>query len=1467
MRIKLAPKAFEQVFSGLNLSANVRTNLRESYVSNIMFVKNTKTFVVDINAPSVVDEDCLEHFKSDIRDNFPFAEKIELNIKYDMGDSLPEARIAMYWDSLLKSIRRRSVYAFMALNDCKRSLCDEKYVIELKNNSAYMLSKMHIDDYIRDMFKKRLDLPLKIELVNGEPVEMINFIKEYTPEDLVRLSEQRAEQTEEKTQAKDGKKQEKGAKTAPAPKPAAPQKDGLYKKRSPRSSVNTEEITVPVTKINDLRVFEQEYAVSGRIIFVETTETRKGDLIVKFGITDKSNSVMAKFFTKPEDFEEEFADMIKADKYATIMGTYSVDAYERNEPVIMVKQINKAEAPVVRTDDEEVKRVELHLHTKMSMMDAVTSATDYINRAKYWGHKAIAITDHGVVQAYPEAAIAAKKADIKVLYGVEGYLVDDTTAVAKNVIDHPLDGKFVVFDIETTGLSQNADKIIEIGAVKIENGVITDRFSSFINPHQLLEPKIIKLTNINDEMLAEAKDDIDVIPRFLEFIEGSVLVAHNAPFDTGFMRRWCKLNNYKFDYGFIDTVEFSKVVMPNLENYKLETVCEELDVDLHNHHRAVNDAEATADLFLKEIEIVKKDGVSTVKQLNEYAVSRINPRMIPKYYHIIILVKNMKGLRNLYELISDTHLVYYNKRPKLPKSKLIEMREGLIIGSACEAGDLFNAVFDEYNEEIIKDLVEFYDYLEIQPVGNNRFMINNKSRSGKCVESEEELYELNKKIVALGDKYNKPVAATCDAHFLDPEDEIYRRIVQTGEGFEDVDNQPPLFYRNTREMLDEFSYLGEEKAYEVVVTNTNMIADWIEDVKPVRDGTYPPKMPNAEEDLVRITHEKAKEIYGDPLPQIVSERLEKELNSIIKHGFSVLYIIAQKLVWNSMENGYIVGSRGSVGSSFVATMAGITEVNPLDPHYICPNCKYSDFESEEVKANAGNSGFDLPDKDCPVCGTKLKKNGQAIPFETFLGFDGDKEPDIDLNFSGEYQQRAHRYCETLFGDGHVFKAGTIGTLQDKTVFGYVLKYCEQRGITMSNAEKMRLALGCVGVKRTTGQHPGGLIIVPDDETIYNFTPVQHPANEFTSVVRTTHFDYHSIHDNLLKLDMLGHDVPTIIRMFHDITGFNPLDVPMDDKATISLFTSPDALGVTREQINCNTGSLGLPEFGTSFVRQMLEETQPNSFSDLVRISGLSHGTDVWTGNAQELINNGTATIKEIIPTRDDIMVYLIIKGLEKSLAFNIMEKVRKGKGLTPEHEAAMREHGVPEWYIDSCKKIKYMFPKGHAVAYVTNTFRIGYFKINYPYAFYAATFSVKVEDFDYNTMSFGIERVKEKMAEIAAKGDAKTAKDKTMNTTLELVHEMYVRGLKFDRMNLYNSDAKKFKVTDNGLLPPLCTIQGLGENAALSIVKAREEKPFENVEDFRKRTGLGKTLIELLREAHMFDGMEESSQLSLFSML
>ena len=968
-------------------------------------------------------------------------------------------------------------------------------------------------------------------------------------------------------------------------------------------------------------------------------------------------------------------------------------------------------------------------------------------------------------------------------------------------------------------------------------------------------------------MLAEAEDASVVMPEFLNFIGESVLVAHNASFDVGFVRQWCIENNIKISPTVLDTVELAKTLFPELKNFKLDTVCERLDVSLENHHRAVDDAGATAEIFIRCIPLLKEKGVNKLNQLNTLASEIIDKRMIKQYYHAIILVKNQVGLRNLYELISDAHIKYFLRRPKIPKSELMKFREGLILGSACEAGELYTAIYENQPEEVIREIVDFYDYLEIQPIGNNMFMLNNKSRNGKTVDSVDRLYDINKEIVALGDKYNKPVAATCDVHFIDPEDEIFRRIVQAGDGFKDVDNQAPLYLRTTEEMLEEFKYLGEEKAYEVVVTNTNLIADWLEDVRPISREKCPPIIENSDKQLREITISKAKEIYGDPLPKVVEDRLEIELNSIIDNGYSVLYISAQKLVWDSMEHGYIVGSRGSVGSSFAATMAGITEVNPLEPHYVCPKCKYSDFDSEDVMKYRGSSGFDMPDKNCPVCGTLMHKDGQAIPFQTFLGFKGNKEPDIDLNFSGEYQQQAHRHCEEMFGKDFVFKAGTIGSLQEKTVYGYINKYLElpdHKISVFTSAEKKYIATGCEGIKRTTGQHPGGLVVVPYNNSIYNFCPVQRPANEFTSQVKTTHFDYHSIDQNLLKLDMLGHDVPTILHMYKEMTGFDPLDVPMDDKATLSLFVSPEALGVTREQINCNTGSLGLPEFGTNFVRTMLEETQPSSFSDLVRISGLSHGTDVWTGNAQELIKNGIVTLKEVIPTRDDIMLYLIRMGVENETSFKIMEKVRKGKGLAPEDEAVMREHNVPEWYIDSCKKIKYMFPKGHAVAYVTNTFRIGYFKINYPYAFYAASFYVKADSFDYASMCFGIDKVKDKMNEINALGKAATANDKSMLSLLELVYEMYARGLKFVPIDLYKADATHFIITDEGLMAPFCVLPNLSRDTAPAITAAREDGEFNTIEEFRIRTGIGKTVVQMLKDYGIFKGIPETNQLSLF---
>lgn len=1447
-------KKFSDVFGNLEISANVRSLLKNAIVQEMKYNKNVNEMYIALTSEKVVNESCLSDFRNDIYTNFPFVKDLKLDLKYNVGDIDDKAKVEKYWINILNLVKSSSYVCFSQFKDCEWVMEGNKITFDIGCNCAFIFKAKRIDVQISELLKKRFGLDCKIE-----------FKKNIVKRDNERYQKRMIKAMEE---AEIAVPQEIEQRKSMVPMNSTPQPQGY--KRVKRVSPKISEITGEPKALRFVNREEDSIVARGRVICSEVIETRKGGYIIKADITDNTDSIGVKMFLKADEYTDELIGLVKTGKYITVKGRVEMDRYEQ-ELVIMAAEIAPAKAPPVRGDDAEVKRVELHLHTQMSMMDGINSASDYINRALYWGHKAIAITDHGVVQAYPEALHTAHGKDIKILYGCEIYLVDDLGSVVKNSQGQSLNEEYVVFDLETTGLKKESDKIIEIGAVKVKNGVVIDKYSTFINPQRKLEEKIVKLTGISDDMLADARTENEVMPEFIEFIKGSVLVAHNAGFDVGFVRQWATHNGVELQNTVLDTLELARTLFPELHNHKLDTVCKRLEVSLENHHRAVDDAGATAEIFMKCIDILKEKNIDKLDELNILASETIDKRMIKKYYHAIVLVKSQVGMRNLYELVSKSHIEYYNRRPKMPKSELIKFREGLIIGSACEAGDLYTAVYENQPEETIKELVDFYDYLEIQPLGNNQFMINNQSKNGKSVDSQDRLVELNKKIVELGEKYNKPVVATCDAHFLDPEDEFYRRIIQTGEGFKDVDNQAPLYYRTTDEMLEEFEYLGKDKAYEIVVTNTNMIADSIDDVLPIPKEKCPPSIPGAEEDLRNIAMSKAHEVYGEPLPEVVEKRLERELNCIISNGYAVLYIIAQKLVWDSMDHGYIVGSRGSVGSSFAATMLGITEVNPLAPHYVCPNCKYSDFESEEVKANAGNSGFDLPDKECPVCGTMLKKDGQDIPFETFLGFNGDKEPDIDLNFSGEYQQAAHRYCESLFGEGHVFKAGTIGTVAEKTAYGYVLKYLESRPMAMRKAEMNRLKMGCVGIKRTTGQHPGGLIVVPTDNSIYNFCPVQRPANDFNSTVTTTHFDYHSIDQNLLKLDMLGHDVPTILRMFLDITGFDPLDVPMDDKETISLFTSTKALKVTEEEIDCNTGSLGLPEFGTAFVRQMLLETQPSTFSELVRISGLSHGTDVWVGNAQDLVRDGVATLKEIIPTRDDIMVYLINKGVDNLMAFKIMELVRKGNFMKPKfaadrekYEATMREHNVPEWYIDSCKKIKYMFPKGHAVAYVTNTFRIGYFKINYPYAFYAATFYVKRDDFDYNIMCFGIEKVRETMQEIKQQGKEATAKDKNMLTTLELVLEMYARGLKFVKMDLYESDAVKFKVTDDGLLPPLCTVQGLGANAAQSIVDAREQGEFQTIEELKDRAKLGKTVLQLLRDNGVLDGIPETNQLTLF---
>ncbi|CDF57947.1 PolC-type DNA polymerase III [Thermobrachium celere] len=1205
------------------------------------------------------------------------------------------------------------------------------------------------------------------------------------------------------------------------------------------------------TKISAINETSGVVEIEGEVFKVDIKETKNGKFIFSFYITDYSSSITVKLFPK-NDILDKVKSEISEGKYLKVIGEATFDKFS-NEVVIMAKFIDKKD-PIKRMDTCDQKRVELHLHTQMSGMDGVTSATKLIQRAKEWGHNAIAITDHGVVQAFPEAMDAAKKYGIKVIYGVEGYLVDDGEPIVYNPKDVLLEDEFVVFDIETTGFNPQTEEIIEIGAVKIKNYQIVDRFSVLINPQKEISLEIEKLTGITNEMVSDKQTIEEVLPAFIDFIGEAVLVAHNAKFDTGFIREKCKKLNLPFSFSIVDTLPLARWLLPDLKKHKLNIIAEHLGISLENHHRAVDDAEATAHIFLKFLDMLKERGANKLTEVNELYSGNFDIRKADTY-HIVILVKNYQGLYNLYKLVSMAHCNYFFKRPRIPKSLLEQMRDGLIIGTACEAGQLYRAILNNMPERDIEEIVKFYDYLEIQPIANNMFLYE----SGK-VDSVEKLYEYNKKIVELGEKYNKPVVATGDVHFLDPHDEYFRRILMAGQGYDDADNQAPLYFKTTNEMLEEFSYLGEQKAFEVVVENPNKIADMVEEIKPIPEETFPPKIDGADEEIRKMTMDNAHRIYGEKLPEVVEKRLEKELNSIINNGYAVLYLIAHKLVAKSLSDGYLVGSRGSVGSSFVATMCGITEVNPLPPHYVCPNCKNSEFFLD----GSVGSGVDLPDKNCPVCNTKYKKDGHDIPFEVFLGFEGDKEPDIDLNFSGEYQPIAHKYTEELFGEGHVFRAGTIGTIAEKTAYGFVKNYLEERGLKVSSAEMERLVRGCTGVKRTTGQHPGGIMVVPRDKEIYEFTPIQKPADDINSDVTTTHFDYHSISGRLLKLDILGHDDPTVLRMLQDLTGIDPKEIPLDDKNVIKLFTSTEPLGITQEDINCEVGTLGLPEFGTKFVRQMLIDTQPQNFSDLVRISGLSHGTDVWLNNAQDIIRQGLATLKEVICTRDDIMLYLIYSGVPPKTAFNIMERVRKGKGLRDEDIEIMKQNNVPDWYIQSCNKIKYMFPKGHAVAYVMMAVRIAYFKVYYPEAYYATYFTVRADDFDADLIVKGERAIISKIKEIEALGNNVSQKDKGLLTILEIALEMYKRGLKFIPVDLYKSDATKFLITEEGILPPFRALQGVGENAAKNIVAAREQGPFVSKEDLRIRAKVSKTVIEILDSHGCLKGLPETNQLSLF---
>ncbi len=1223
-------------------------------------------------------------------------------------------------------------------------------------------------------------------------------------------------------------------------------------------------INDPIVKISDLNPESGNVCIDGEIQSMEDKETKSGKVILSIDIYDGTSTMTCKAFL-PGKNAKKIVKRLKGTKAIKLAGRAQMDTFS-NELTIMANTIVVSEplSKTIREDNAEVKRVELHMHTKMSQMDAMTSATELIKRAMKWGMKSIAITDHGVVQAFPEAhkLLGRDNQNMKVIYGVEAYLAPDKENSVTNAKGQSIDTTYCVLDLETTGFSAVTEKITEVGIMKVKNGEVIDEFSCFVNPEKPIPQRVVEVTNITDDMVKDAETIDKVFPKILEFLGDSIIVAHNAKFDVGFLKQNAKVLGYEFDYTVLDTLTLAKDVFPNMKKYKLGKIADELGIKVEVAHRALDDVDTTVKVFNVMLDKLRDRGVTTVEEID--TIGRDENAKKEEYkklntYHAIILAKNYIGLRNLYKLVSLSHLHYFYKKPRILKSLYKKYSEGLILGSACEAGELYQAIELGKSDEEIENIARDYDYLEIQPIGNNDFLVRNG-----VVPDREYLKDINRKIVALGEKLNKLVVATCDVHFMDPQDEIYRRILEAGQGYKDADNQAPLYLRTTEEMLQEFSYLGEEKAYEVVVTNTNKVADMCDLISPISPEKCPPHIPGCEEDIKNIAYKKAHELYGDPLPEIVQTRLDKELNSIISNGYSVMYIIAQKLVWKSNEDGYIVGSRGSVGSSLVAFMTGITEVNSLKPHYRCPNCKYSEFEDYGV----GN-GFDLPDKDCPKCGTKMAKDGMDIPFETFLGFNGDKEPDIDLNFSGEYQAKAHKYTEVIFGKGTCFKAGTVGTVADKTAFGYVKKYYEERNIPVNKAEIARISTGCTGIKRTTGQHPGGIIVVPKGREIYEFTPVQHPADDPNSDIITTHFDYHSIDGNLLKLDILGHDDPTVIRMLQDITGITPTEIPLDDQETMSIFNSTKALGVTPEQIHSEVGTFGIPEYGTKFARGMLLDTHPTTFDELIRLSGLSHGTDVWLGNAQTLIEQGIVTLKEAICCRDDIMVYLMKKGVPPDKAFKIMETVRKGKALKDLEKwegfkAIMKEYDVPDWYIKSCEKIKYMFPKAHAAAYVTNAFRIAWFKVHIPLAYYAAYYTIRAKAFDASVMINGKEKVKNKMKEIDMMGNNATPKDKDMYDDLEIVLEMYERGFKFLPIDLYKSHATKFLVEGDSLRPPLNSIAGLGTVAAESIMKARDEEKFMSIDDMKIRAKIGESVTEFLREFGCLEGMSQSNQLSLF---
>ena len=1502
-------KLFFEVFPTLKITGEMSALLKETEITKVASNSAQNALRIYLESTRLIPKPEIYHIEQEIRQQlFPHKEvAVKIIEKFNLSSQYtPEKLMAVYRESILEEIRNYSVLLYNLMRCSKMEFDREDHMILTLEDTIIATERSNeLIDILEKIICERCGLKLMIEPQYEKPAEN-DYLKSADSQIETEVAHIVARTAAARTQNTDGMEQpaikeaeaQRNAEAAKTEKvPAVPEKNQTtgaegtgavpaagknnfsggkdfkgkssfqrrdFVKKSDNPDViygrDFEEDAIPIETI----VGEMgEVVIRGQIMTLDTREIRGEKTIIIMSVTDFTDSIVLKIFTKNENLPELMGDLKKG-AFLKIKGVTTIDKFDSELTIGSIVGIKKIpDFTTIRMDNSPLKRVELHCHTKMSDMDGVTDVGDLVKRAYKWGHKALAITDHGNVQAFPIANHALPDdPDFKIIYGVEAYLVDDLKDIVENSKNQSLQDTYVVFDIETTGFSPLVNKIIEIGAVKVEKGNITERFSTFVNPEVPIPFHIENLTGIKDDMVITAPVIAEVMPEFLAFCDGAVMVAHNADFDMSFIKYNCDRLSIPYDFTIADTVAMARMLLPNLNRFKLDTVARALNISLENHHRAVDDAACTAEIFEKFVKMLADRGINTLDELNaEGHVSKETVMKMPTH-HAIILATNDLGRVNLYKLISLSHLDYFHQRARIPKSEYLKHKEGLLIGSACEAGELYQAILQGRPQKEIIRLVKFYDYLEIQPLGNNAFMIKDEKAP---ISTMDELKDINRRIVKLGEEFHKPVVATCDVHFMDPEDEVYRRIILAGKGFKDADEQAPLYLRTTEEMLEEFSYLGSEKAKEVVIDNTNKIADMCERISPVRPDKCPPVIENSDQMLRDICYNKAHEMYGEDLPEIVSERLERELKSIIGNGYAVMYIIAQKLVWKSNEDGYLVGSRGSVGSSFAATMSGITEVNPLAPHYYCAHCHYSDFDSPEVKKYGGQSGCDMPDKRCPNCGKPLVKAGFDIPFETFLGFKGNKEPDIDLNFSGDYQSKSHKYTEVIFGAGQTFRAGTIGTLADKTAFGYVKNYYEEHGVHKRNCEIDRIVQGCVGIHRTTGQHPGGIVVLPVGEEIYSFTPIQHPANDMTTDIITTHFEYHSIDHNLLKLDILGHDDPTMIRMLEDLTGIDAQKIPLDDKSVMSLFKNTSALSITPDMLtNCTLGALGIPEFGTDFAMQMLIDADPQSFSHLIRIAGLSHGTDVWLGNAQTLIEEGKATISTAICTRDDIMIYLISMGLDSEESFTIMESVRKGKGLKPEWEEEMTAHGVPDWYIWSCKKIKYMFPKAHAAAYVMMAWRIAYCKVFYPLAYYAAYFSIRATGFSYELMCQGKDKLNYFMRDYEKRKDSLSKKEQDTYKDMRIVQEMYARGYEFWTIDLYKAQASRFQIIDGKLMPALSTIDGLGEKAAEAVVEAAKDGPFLSKDDFRQRTKVSKTVIDLMGDLGLFGDLPESNQLSLF---